>query len=576
MIKRVRSRLSLRPNRILPPNEDLAHDSPNPSQLPEPPGGLLRLFARTIVLVAAFVAVPVLPDLAERNGGIAFLGILASGAAIALAFWLVGRFAEDADGVWGLWIARRQTRVCIVSALVASFVALGVAWAIGGRGGLVYLLAASGLLLFFLVAAVELLVRFVARVRPSRDPARRFIRLLVEVETGASLFALPVLLIGAVFIAGDQVDGVTEVTSSGERVKPGSATRSLLDATDIQILVGLEPVLSYGAKDTSLPIRVDEYLQESEVRVVGPIESGSATADLSSPPKCRDETEPCLLVENKQCPGGRACAPFELLDEIPALAIDERIVTYGRVLRKGRDAIAGWSSSPFGDKLIGIAQWWYFTPIDDWRDQFLAGLGSAHKRHPADWEQITIGFDDKQPLFAAFSSHCGGRWRAWQEVRILNSGFAPMDVLGSLLHVRAERTDGSHGFYFDAYARQSPELAGCLEPVVRHLVRGHLMVAGVDDATADLGYALPKVIDGPEARAALAFPAWWSVGTNTTARVAGNLVLSRADGTVGAPAGPDSPVFKPSFQEPLRTIFCSPKTWNRDAERYRLPRARCP
>ena len=60
-----------------------------------------------------------------------------------------------------------------------------------------------------------------------------------------------------------------------------------------------------------------------------------------------------------------------------------------------------------------LVQYWLFYYYDDW---IARGRSSASLRqsHEADWEVVTVGFDDREPLFVSFSSHCGGTWVPWR------------------------------------------------------------------------------------------------------------------------------------------------------------------
>ena len=81
--------------------------------------------------------------------------------------------------------------------------------------------------------------------------------------------------------------------------------------------------------------------------------------------------------------------------------------------------------------------------------------GKLSERHEGDWEAITIGLGKKRPLYAAYSAHCGGNWRDWDDVRVSDVPREPR------LHPIVAVAEGSHANYFETQDRRSPDWAGC-------------------------------------------------------------------------------------------------------------------
>lgn len=535
-----------------------------------------RALLRVVILLVLIAFLPLIIDLAERH------------ARFALLAMVFGVIAGVGGGPPLFFVGFSTQRVAVGPAVVTgrALFLTGIAWAISmssiivfaatGRGGLalgylITILAAVGALV--LIVLFEWLmwsnaasVSWIRRTgeQPVRGRWRSVGEASAVMSTCLTYLSLTILVAIVMFAAADQVEGGNVIDSAGNSVEPGTPTEPLTSATDHDILLGFSPLISYGAGDGDMPISADVYLGDATVTSIAPVAGDVALDKILAPPTCERQVDPCVLVKHPDCRAVASCTPFVLdLTQVGPLAVDDRIVAYGRVLRRGTDGIP-WETSPFGDELTIVAQWWYFTPIDDWKDDFLAGAGHATKRHDADWEQITIGFSDTEPLFVAYSSHCGGRWRLWNDVLIFNNGYAPIDGLGIRLHPQAERTDGSHGFYFSALEGQAPDTGECVAKPFRALFRSHLTLAGVDDLTASTGYLLPRLIEEVEAEATFDYPAVWSTGTTAKFKIAGFTLLDVDDRSDDEPNGPEGPSFKPIFSDPLGTIFCSGSGWTHE------------
>ena len=101
----------------------------------------------------------------------------------------------------------------------------------------------------------------------------------------------------------------------------------------------------------------------------------------------------------------------------------DRVIQRGRVYARVvvRGTPQGDGSPPIFQEptpypnLYAVIQYWIFYRNDLWEAQ--TGVGRIVQRHQSDWEQVTVGLSRAAPLFVAYSSHCGGQWLKWEDVR---------------------------------------------------------------------------------------------------------------------------------------------------------------
>ena len=348
-------------------------------------------------------------------------------------------------------------------------------------------------------------------------------------------------------------------------VAPHAPLRSLATSTPRTVLNGLAPVFMFTGDDPWPPQRVDAYLRHSRVVDLQgtPQATHPAVADLVD--SCPRADRPCMLVEP-------ACAKG-LCSSASAAP-----VAYGRVAWRGKDARVSWGMSPFRGKLTGIAQWWIFAPYDRWKAPLFLGLGSAVQEHAADWEAVTIGFSRRRPLFVALTSHCGGTWRLYRDVKAADRTYPRADMLGQRLHPLVAYADGSHALYFEPQWSRTPDSLGCALSRASGWFRAVSYAANALDVTRDNVRALVTPVVGPEAAHVLAFPAYWSASNTYTFETPLDTFTTTA-GSSKRPSGPGSPAKKDLFVDPVHTIFCQ-STWHYDppppdTEDPHLPPAIC-
>lgn len=478
------------------------------------------------------------------------------------------------------WVGRRLNYVCGACLLLALVLALlplagaetTTAW-LDRNGGAssVYLSAAAALVLVLALSTAAKAILLV-------PPARR--RLAAGGLHGRwagldALLMLSVLVTAAYAVTASMLVSpqVTRVDGSGLPIEPGRPTVAPADATDDQLLVGLAPYLQMSVQDLRPPQRVDAYLAESTLKDL------SGTTLLTRPTtdqldvSCDGKPEPCMVVVNDDCPDSPACEPFQLDENGPGIGTDERVVAYGRVLRRGPDDEQDWASSPFGTELRTVVQYWLFVPYDDYQPPLALGLSRLVKRHAADWEAVVVGLSDDGPLFVAATSHCGGSWRTWPRTVVENVAMTGKDPLGPRMHVALGYTEGSHALYFDAMQGRGPDAIGCEADGASGLLRIAQHAANVRDVTAIDFSVLLQPVTGAEADAVLGLPAYWGVHNELSLHTPVG-TFGGVDGSLPAPAGPSAPSSKPLFRQPVTTVFCS-ATWHHDGP-GRPRRTNCP
>jgi hypothetical protein len=183
-----------------------------------------------------------------------------------------------------------------------------------------------------------------------------------------------------------------------------------------------------------------------------------------------------------------------------------------------------------------LLQYWLFYPYDEWTTKILGAR--LTQRHEGDWESVAVGLDARrQPLFVAYSAHCGGTWERW----------------GATKHFRAHPlvavANGSHANYPEAGAQRPPDFTSC-----KRLPRGVGTLLGfaanVRDRTSDdWEWGAARVISVTEKDWPMRFPGTW--GGNDVTQFKNARTFTSAPG-----GGPASPPLQALWQDPITTIFC--------------------
>jgi hypothetical protein len=326
--------------------------------------------------------------------------------------------------------------------------------------------------------------------------------------------------------------------------------------------MGLAPVLTLTEKEEWYPQRAEAYLRESTI-VDRNGESVAGAGAASMAVACvHTKKEPCLVIRDPRCPKSPACREWRLPAAPGHVRSDPRVVAYARVLRPKDHPEASWDVSEFGADLIGIAQWWLFAPYGEWTAPVGVAGATVRQSHRADWEAITIGYAANRVLLAAYSAHCGGSWRYFEDVIVPNAGGERWDVLGPRLHATAADADGSHAMYFEPESGRQPDSFSCEYPKYSGRFAAAAYAANVRDRTGDDVSVILGPVSKRESERILTLPAYWS----RTAEVRIDSPLfdrSSVDGTLADPGGPPSPSAQALYLDPVLTIFCG-RTWHHD------------
>jgi hypothetical protein len=195
-----------------------------------------------------------------------------------------------------------------------------------------------------------------------------------------------------------------------------------------------------------------------------------------------------------------------------------------------------------------LLQYWMFYPYNRWRSP----EGLVDQQHAGDWEAITVGLSRKRPLFVAYSSHCGGEWRDWKEVRAVGTepetGDVDWDRPGT--HPVAWVAEGSHAMY-PTDGDAVPNWTGCSKtfknPLVSWLARVGLSGSARETISHELTASAREGQVQPASRyQVLHYPGKW--GREDSLSIAGR--------TVHEGHGPLSPSCQNLWIDPLWTIFC--------------------
>lgn len=183
-----------------------------------------------------------------------------------------------------------------------------------------------------------------------------------------------------------------------------------------ELLAEYQPVTVLDAGELFAPTSVEDFLADATLKLLAP----DGTYEPAAMP------EPGLPVHGEgwrldhRCPavGG----PVSTLQCYDPASIGPSVV-YGRY-----EVIGGTT----------VLQYWLFYEHNFWSLPALP-FGAVWQAHEGDWEVVQIVLDDKRtPVEVAYSQHCTGQRRAWQDVP------TPPATSHPLVYVAR----GSHANYF--------------------------------------------------------------------------------------------------------------------------------
>jgi hypothetical protein len=318
---------------------------------------------------------------------------------------------------------------------------------------------------------------------------------------------------------------------------PGARTQLYANADTTPEYVRA-PVLAFTQDQQWTPTTVDEYVGESKVLRKDGTEAsaGEYTCPSVGPRACLRRTSTCKSAAEK-------CAlttPHDAGDHISDGAIYVRTLHRPDPGANTDEAVAlRGLFRPVTDvarQTQTLIQYWFFYPYDEWTTKVLGAR--LTQRHEADWEAVTVGLGPgDSPLFVAYSAHCGGTWRRWDDAK--HSGSHPLVAVAN----------GSQANYPDAGDKRPPDWTSC-----KRLPRGIgtllSYAANVRDRTSDdWQWGAEKLMPVTEKAPPMNFPGSWG-GNDITQFKNARSFTSRPGG------GPASPPLQPLWQDPVKTIFC--------------------
>lgn len=354
----------------------------------------------------------------------------------------------------------------------------------------------------------------------------------------------------------------TERAVPAEEAKPPPAPSSYADDGDLA--AAYAPVLALTRDERWSPIADDEYAEEATLSGPMPklLPKGASASEKLTMNCPRLSSAPCFRL-SIHCPKGEAdCNGHDehpdrndaglyregdVYVHVVHRAAEEKLEEQRNVehLRKSDrwPAKVFRDEGPYAKQLSTLLQYWYFYRYDEWETHVFAG--KLVQRHEGDWEAVTIGLSDAEPLFVAYSAHCAGTWVPWEEAEI-------SEQLGGRTHPLVAVAEGSHANYPAADQRRSPDWAGCQgAPAGTTTLLSY--ASNIRDKT-EYGWDWYPEAGGihivSEAEAPMSFPGYWGASESTT--LYGFFKATK----LGEGHGPETPSEQPLWRTPVTKIFC--------------------
>lgn len=366
-----------------------------------------------------------------------------------------------------------------------------------------------------------------------------------------------------------QQPGVQVTVHGGKRVKPQEPTTAPSKVTDdLSLAKEYAPVLALTRAERWSPVNADSYfnppvpfarvtlngLPGTDPRpIAGLSEVGSSCPAFAA--------SPCKL--SIHCPNGHMrCAAGESRPERGNEGLYREGAVYYRVLKKVDGRTRGGphekkpgnlfvDRGPYAGELSTLVQYWYFYRYDEWEATLFAG--QLVQRHEADWEAVTLGLSSEKPLFAAYSAHCGGTWKAWNEIEVSTK------LPGPRIHPLVAIAQGSHANYPKADQRRSPDPVGCATKSLSGTSTALTFASNIRDKT-EYGWEWYPASDGwLEAGAEappMSFQGNWGENESTE-------LVNFKHNHLASGKAPLTPSLQPLWERPVNFIFC---------ERYTAPK----
>jgi hypothetical protein len=368
---------------------------------------------------------------------------------------------------------------------------------------------------------------------------------------------LMLALLAAAMLGGAAIDGaINSHARSNEAVDsrpvallPSDHRLASSQLHDRTLAEKYKPALVLAKGERWRPVAVNRFVRDASlINRAGDRNPNEHLADL--PKTCPGQEVPgCFRLElDKQgsCTNGDdTCAR-----QPPPGPRETLGTSYFRVVRKAKPntnyAFANSEdyTEPVASHASILIQYWFFYRYNEWERQILTG--TLAQRHQSDWEFVTVGLDrSAAPLFFAYSEHCGGTWRPWDQVQT---------VTPKSTHPLVAVALGSHANYVSTDERRSPDWASCGGTAVPKGFLNLLSYASnVRDETS-FGTEIPPdqlhLIRATEGKPPMSFPGTWGADDLTVLENKRKLTLKQG-------AAPATPSFQRAWLAPLPTIFCS-------------------
>lgn len=316
------------------------------------------------------------------------------------------------------------------------------------------------------------------------------------------------------------------VLAQGEKWTP----RPVNDFASEAVLLGRGGVPVVQPDGT--PVKVGQDLKSLPTTCAGPISEDCYKLILRG--KCDTGDDPCAVDPPPSRGKPDAAAYFRVLRNTPANPDSYAFVGGADY----REPAAATSSI--------LIQYWFFYRYNEWKRPVLSG--TLAQRHEADWESVMVGLSDETtPKFVAYSEHCGGTWRRWNQIDV-----APGQ--DTRLHPLIAVAKGSHANYVNTDERRSPDWASCGGGGVPKGFLSLLSYASnIRDETSfgrQLGINDLQLIKAATDRPPMSFPGRW--GLNDRITLDNELSHQISEGQP-----PATPAYQSLWKNPLGTVFCS-------------------
>src|SRR5262249_3826409 len=131
----------------------------------------------------------------------------------------------------------------------------------------------------------------------------------------------------------------------------------------------------------------------------------------------------------------------------PSALCPSQPTVYAHVLQR-RDDPAAFPDGTAPLDVQAVVEYWILYGYDRWERE--TPLGLLRQQHDGDWEGVLVALASGHgPVWAGFSSHCGGQARLWENVHVRDT-----------THLLAYVAEGSHANYPNR-ASASPDWLGC-------------------------------------------------------------------------------------------------------------------